>query len=266
MTTEIDYATEILAYQRAGWRVVPLNGKRPTARGWQERQMSEDEIRRWWSWTEGNVGLVVPHNHIVIDVDTTTSHAVDGLATMRDLMARFGALPHTWEAVTGSGGRHLWFRTNTTDPHAIKASLGAGVDVKKPGSLVVVYPSLHPTTGGRYRWVSDDPIAALPSKWRRHLECKPYKRQQLKPVTTPEEARERVAAACYRIRNHTSGQRNNALFAIVNELIEAGTWSAAAEIEVVDAALVAGLRRDETARTIASAVDYQARRRRQARA
>ena len=89
-----------------------------------------ERIVAWWRrWPDANIGAVVPDGFVVIDVDVT------------DLTTVFGndELPAPATAKTGRG-RHLVYRTSTL----IRPKVGvrAHVDLRGPGSYIVVAPSL----------------------------------------------------------------------------------------------------------------------------
>jgi len=69
-----------------------------------------------------------------------------GPAHRSDLIQQFGSLPDTAEAITGGGGRHIFFRY-AGGP--VSKTLAAGIDLKGEGGYVVAPPSIHPT-GKRY--------------------------------------------------------------------------------------------------------------------
>ncbi|MEN8185441.1 MAG: bifunctional DNA primase/polymerase, partial [Myxococcota bacterium] len=69
----------------------------------------------------------------------------------RTLLGSPSALPHTVEAQTGGGGRHLYF-AHPDGELRNRVGLAPGLDLRGDGGLVVVPPSLHPS-GGRYRWL-----------------------------------------------------------------------------------------------------------------
>jgi hypothetical protein len=72
---------------------------------------------------------------------------VDSLARLEETNAR---LPHTIEAVTGSGGSHIYFvHPGFNMPNRV--GLKPGIDLRGDGGCVVVPPSLHPI-GKRYAW------------------------------------------------------------------------------------------------------------------
>jgi len=49
----------------------------------------------------------------VVDVDTAAAHGADGFADLERWITEYGPLPHTIEAATPSGGRHIYFRQRT---------------------------------------------------------------------------------------------------------------------------------------------------------
>lgn len=159
-----------LAMAAAGWGVIPLHtpvddacdcrrpdcsspGKHPrTKNGLSDAITDADQIRTWWGmWPHANMGAVVPDGFVVVDVD------VADIATV----FRSDELPRTAISRTGRG-RHLIYRTST--PIRPKVGVRAHVDLRGPGSYIVVPPSLH-VSGLRYEWVVpiEDGIADAPA-------------------------------------------------------------------------------------------------------
>jgi hypothetical protein len=159
-----------LAMAAAGWAVIPLHtpidgacdcrrpgcsspGKHPrTKNGLSDATTDPDQIRKWWGmWPTANIGAVVPDGHIVVDVDVANVETV----------LRGEELPSTATSRTGRG-QHLIYRTSTL----IRPKVGARehVDLRGPGSYIVVPPSLH-ISGVRYEWVVpiEDGIADAPA-------------------------------------------------------------------------------------------------------
>lgn len=152
---------------RRGWSVVPLHGvsagrcacghgdcpapgKHPHV-AWdtlRHTRAGDDQLRRWWRrWPDANVGLVTGAVSGIVVVDVDPRNGGDG--TLDVLEAANGPLPVTVEAVTGGGGRHLYFRHPGGEVRS--GTLAAGIDVKADGGLVVAPPSMH-VSGDRYRW------------------------------------------------------------------------------------------------------------------
>ena len=148
-----------LATAAAGWAVVPLHtpfdgacdcrrpgctspGKHPRTRnGLTDSSVDAEQIRAWWRmWPAANIGAVVPDGHVVVDVDAP------------DLATVFGPddLPATATARTGRGW-HLVYRTAA--PVRPRVGVRAHVDLRGPGSYVVVAPSSH-VSGAEYVWVT----------------------------------------------------------------------------------------------------------------
>lgn len=84
---------------------------------------------------------------VVVDVDPANG----GWESFARLRAA-GMVPPTANVVTGSGGRHLYYR----HPGGHVRSRGLpgfpGVDIKADGGYVVAPPAIHPRTGQPYRW------------------------------------------------------------------------------------------------------------------
>lgn len=167
MSTLVESALTMAA---AGWSVMPLHtpiegecdcrrpgcsspGKHPRTRnGLSDATTDPDQIRKWWGmWPTANIGAVVPNGLIVVDVD------VADLATV----FLSDELPGTPTSLTGRG-RHLIYRTAT--PIRPKVGVREHVDLRGPGSYIVVPPSLH-ISGVRYEWAIpiEDGIADAPS-------------------------------------------------------------------------------------------------------
>jgi hypothetical protein len=102
-------------------------------------------------WRQANIGAVVPDGYVVVDVD------VADLTTVTEA----GGLPPTATARTGRGW-HFVYRTPV--PVRPKVAVRAHVDLRGPGSYIVVAPSLH-VSGARYERVIpiEDGIADAPA-------------------------------------------------------------------------------------------------------
>jgi hypothetical protein len=139
-------------YARHGWPVFPVGrDKAPlTPRGFHDATTDETVVASWWR-EHPDAGIAVPTGNgtVVLDVDPREG----GDDTLHQLEQRHGELPPTVEALTGGGGRHLYFRTD--EPIRNSASrVGPGLDVRAAGGYVVVPPSPHPS-GRWYEWSVD---------------------------------------------------------------------------------------------------------------
>jgi hypothetical protein len=171
--SEIERAA--LSYAERGWSVIPAEprGKRPVV-AWQEFQRriaTADEIADWFGrWPDANVAVVTGALSGVVVLDIDPRHG--GTASLSRLEIAHGPLPQTLEALTGGGGRHLYFR----HPGGLvrnRVGLAPGVDVRGDGGCVVAPPSVHPS-GKRYAWVAshgpeDSPPARAPDWLLRQL-------------------------------------------------------------------------------------------------
>ena len=86
---------------------------------------------------------------------------VDDLEALAELERRYGPLPPSWEAISGSGGRHIWLRGEATNS---SGALPAGIHIRGAGGYLVLPPSRHPS-GGRYEWRTapdECPLAPAP--------------------------------------------------------------------------------------------------------
>jgi Protein of unknown function (DUF3631)/Bifunctional DNA primase/polymerase, N-terminal/Primase C terminal 1 (PriCT-1) len=159
-----------LAIAAAGWAVIPLHtpidggcdcrgpacasrGKHPrTKNGLSDATTDADQIRKWWNrWPDANIGAVVPSGYVVVDVDVA------------DLATVFAAdeTPPTATSRTGRGWHHIY---RTPVPVRPKVGVRTHVDLRGPGSYIVVPPSLH-VSGVRYEWdiPIEDGIADAPA-------------------------------------------------------------------------------------------------------
>lgn len=151
-----------LAYAERGWRVFPLDGKRPFkgTRGHLDATTNLKQIRRWWrEWPGANVGIACDSQSgpIVIDIDGPSG------VELRDKLD----LPETREAKTRRGA-HLYYDpllSGATVPRLIgikHEGVKHKFDVLGDGGYVVAPPSIHPETGRKYKWVRKTKVRRLP--------------------------------------------------------------------------------------------------------
>jgi putative DNA primase/helicase len=152
--------------------------KRPILQNWPAQATADPNvITRWWRrQPEANIGIATGAGLLVLDVDATH----DGFESLALLEDTYGALPDTPAVLTGSGGRHIYFRL----PEGVTVrnsagKLGPGLDVRGDGGYVVAPPSTHPN-GQRYEWLEgqspdDLPLASAPD-WLLRLITQPTTR------------------------------------------------------------------------------------------
>lgn len=169
-TTDGRLLLAALGYAAHGWPVFPSKPKTKcpaTRRGFKAASTDTTKIRRWWrDGPDKNVAIVTGQGSgiIVVDVDPRNG----GNDTLAELEAEHGKLPATIEALTGGGGRHLYFKHPGGRIKSRANTLGAGLDVKADGGYIIAPPSVH-ECGKGYAWVaSRDPAAielAEPPTW-----------------------------------------------------------------------------------------------------
>ncbi|MDQ3671098.1 MAG: bifunctional DNA primase/polymerase [Actinomycetota bacterium] len=150
-----------LDYAAARMPVLPLNGKIPRNQGGLTNASADVlKVAEWWRrWPDANVGIVTgsASGYVVLDVD-----APAGLRSLADLEKRHGAI-RTAQVLTGSGGRHLWFRCPDDPIRNSAGVIGEGLDVRGDGGYVVAPPSLH-ESGNVYKWTRElEHVAACPA-------------------------------------------------------------------------------------------------------
>ncbi len=163
---------EALAAHRRGWRLTPLDGKRPTLKGWQRAPRPTEEQVRGWA-RAGNLGLRTGavSGVVVVDVDPRNGGSLEALE-------RLAPVPATPTVETGGGGWHLYFRLPPGGLGSSKDRLAPGVDVQADGRQVVFVGSVHPETGRVYRWQEgrspeEVSLADLPAAWLARLGERP---------------------------------------------------------------------------------------------
>lgn len=158
------YADTYDTYWRAGWRgVLPLPHKakkNPPAgfTGSTGTDPSYPDVTTWaMDRAEQNICLRVPHSVIGIDVDAYGDKTGGTTLTMRE--QQWGPLPATWRSTSrddGVSGIRLY-----RIPTGLKwpGEVGPGIEtVRWDHRYIVAWPSIHPDTGGTYRWIDPDGI------------------------------------------------------------------------------------------------------------
>lgn len=140
-----------------GNRACSSSGKHPlTPHGVKDATRDAATIREWFRrWPQANIGIATgaASGLMVVDLDPR-----NGAPERGELPALFGDSFDTAEAVTGGGGRHLFFRDDSGSAYGKSPWLG--VDLQGAGKYVVAAPSLHPS-GRRYEWDGTDGAESL---------------------------------------------------------------------------------------------------------
>jgi len=135
------------------WRLV--NGEKiPCVKAWEEAATCDAAlITKWWeAWPDAGVGSPPDRSgHVVLDIDDKKGKS--GSDALAALEAEHGAVPATMEVMTGSGGRHLWFKGEGRNT---ASKLGVGLDTRGKGGWVAM------PDGVRYLLLSEGPAAPCP--------------------------------------------------------------------------------------------------------
>ncbi|WP_168436357.1 bifunctional DNA primase/polymerase [Microbacterium sp. K5D] len=207
MTVKVESA---LRLARAGWRVVPLHGKKPFLPGWMEEATTDrDTIKGWWAEQDYNVGAVIPDNHVVIDIDPHNGGSLRALEELAGV-----TMPPTLSILSGRGDGSVHLHYLRPFPKTTKVRMPPGIDVLTRAQ-VVMPPSVHPDTGKRYRWGDDLPVARLPIEVIRLIRPKVH--------TTRGSGNGRdVSALIAYVRRQEKGQRHDAYHWAVRRAVEQG--------------------------------------------
>jgi hypothetical protein len=246
-----------LRYALMGWPIVPLKGKRPIPKDWPSKASTQEgTILNWLrEFPEANIGIATGARagFFVLDVDGEA-----GEESLVKLQEQHGTLPTTLEGITGGGGRHILFQfpAGVELGNSNKALKAKKLDIRGNGGQIVAPPSIHPTTGVVYEWVSDPAttaIAAAPA-WLIELLTKPEEYtvspQAVTEIAYIEDERARkygISALQGEEKNVRSASEgtlnntlNNAALKIGSVAAACGISEAMAEAVLVGAAVAAG--------------------------
>lgn len=180
------YGSAAMTYWRSGWAPLPLppRAKKHPPEGYTGNTGAWPSGADVHAWTEdhpgGNIALRLPPGVIGLDVDAYGQKA--GGLVLAQLQEQLGELPPTWRSTSrddGVSGIRLY-----TIPESLRwpGILGPGIEVLRHGHrYAVAWPSIHPDTGGTYRWITPetttalhdiptpDDLPALPEEWVQHF-------------------------------------------------------------------------------------------------
>jgi hypothetical protein len=157
-----------LSYCALNWAAIPaVAGTKHPAIRWQafEKKLPDEaQIRKWFSrWPDANIAVVTGKVSKLLVLDIDPVHG--GQKSLAGLEKRYGKLPETVEAITGGGGRHLYFRHPGGEVRN-RTAIAPGIDLRGDGGVIITPPSLHPS-GRRYVWLRGHgpdqiPLAEIP--------------------------------------------------------------------------------------------------------
>lgn len=160
-----DFLSIALALIARGFKVTPLEGKRPFLPDWNVTASDDPAVIAHWAtkYPNHNVGVVTSEKSWSIDVDH--------MAWFQDNAP--WPLPKTLVVKTGSGKLHIHFKGPRPDNlrQVKNPNTGEGQPVKLlefPDQVVGV-GSVHPDTGKPYTIFQDEPLSECPATWLRWL-------------------------------------------------------------------------------------------------
>ena len=142
-----------------GWPVFPCTKEKTpyTDKGFYDASNDERQIREWWGkWPDANIGVPTgkESGFFVLDIDLP-----DGRENIKKITDKYGPLPETLQARTGSGGTHFFFKHIPGIKNS-SSKIAPKIDVRGDGGYVLVPPSKN--IRGSYKWINDSPIEAAP--------------------------------------------------------------------------------------------------------
>ena len=233
---------DALELASAGWHVFPVQerGKQPLVRWRDESTTDPMKVGEWWQrWPDANIGIDCGKSGlVVVDYDGVEPPQVD-----------------TLQVKTGRGVHHYFSDSGSSVPNSA-SMLGDKIDVRGEGGYVLAPPSVHPS-GALYEWSGGD-IKPLPDDYRAKM-VKPKKEYDpIEPVRMSGSWGEKILQSeAAIVRTTGEGKRNHQLFESALRVMSAVKGGhldrSVAWNGMLDAAVGAGLDRDEADGTITSA-------------
>ena len=149
---------EAIKLAELGIRVIPIKPgeKRPPMSQWQDKASNDIHVvNDWWTSQYSGYGIGIATGQtkygriFVLDVDDREEYK--GSDTLHDLQEKYGQLPETVTAITGTGGQHLYFYCDEDIRNDAGSRLGVGLDIRGTGGQVLAAPTIHPN-GRSYQW------------------------------------------------------------------------------------------------------------------
>lgn len=140
-----------LQYARRGWVVFPCKNKIPlTPHGFKDASKDVKVIRQMFSQNKrANIAIATGKASGIFILDIDVKNGRHGDESLLELEKEHGELPHTAEALTWSGGRHVFFKY-PENGIGCKTDIRPGIDIKGDGGYIVAPPSR--IDGKSYEW------------------------------------------------------------------------------------------------------------------
>lgn len=148
-----------IRYINMGLAVFPVvyKSKIPlTENGCKDATTDAAIVKAWWQkYPNANIGIATGMKSgglFVIDLDIDENKGINGYESLRDWEKEHEELPDSWQAITGRGGYHLFYKS--TKNISNRAGILEGVDIRGEGGYIVAPPSVH-QNGNKYEWEQD---------------------------------------------------------------------------------------------------------------
>ena len=112
-TKQNGYRPPLAIFPLAAKNKVPAISKEKGGHGCLDATTDEKQIMQWWKqYPNANIGIATGEINgiVVIDCDNHPEQGKYGDEDLAELETKYGKLPPSWEVLTGSGGRHLFFK------------------------------------------------------------------------------------------------------------------------------------------------------------
>lgn len=198
---------------------------------------------------------------VVVDIDPANG----GWASFARLREA-GMVPPTTNVITGSGGRHLYYRHPGVPVRSRGLPGYPGVDIKADGGYVVAPPAIHPRTRTPYRWaggraeVGEMPPAllgaclAVPARERVALPgapTSPVRTRAAGGISYPDRL---LAAHLDAVRRAPVGKRRTTLYGAARGVARMVAAGAISPTDAVAALTEVGRQAEQTDRDIRAAI------------
>lgn len=142
---------QVISYVNRGWAVFPCKDKIPlTAHGYKDASKDVEQIRRMFAGHQNpNAAIATGKVSGIFVVDIDVKNGAGGDDSLKELEREHGELPHTVEAITWSGGRHIFFKYPEKGI-GCKTGIRPGIDIRGDGGYVIAPPSV--IEGRSYAW------------------------------------------------------------------------------------------------------------------
>ena len=212
-----------MEYAKAGYSVLPMNGKQPLIKFKNHPPLTIDQIKNYWSrWTDANVALRTV-DFFVVDIDTKQGHHADGISSAKQLV-KDGYLTPTLEQHTASGGRQLFYKKPQGVELKQVIGIRRGIDIKAQiNNYVLVPPST--TSKGAYQWIDNgERMQAPPKKLIDLIQSSAKGKTQRTPVFTSFNPNKKWTGIVLDniVTGAPEGQRNDFMTRLCGQMVHAG--------------------------------------------